>query len=89
MGCPRPGHSSLLKLLDNCLYAGLIKLPAYEGRPERYIKALHEPIIPESVYWLAHELIQGRPGHRSRPKADFPLAWHLEVSVRGAHDRQL
>ena len=66
-------HSSLLKLLDNPLYAGLIWLPAFEGKPEWYIKALHEAIIPESIFWLAHEIIKGRSGNRARPKADFTL----------------
>jgi site-specific DNA recombinase len=84
MGCKREGHSSLLKMLDNCLYAGLIKLPAFEGKPERYIKALHEPIIPESVFWLAHEIVEGRPGQRARPKADFPLRGILRCQC-GAH----
>lgn len=38
------------------------RLPAFEGRPERYIKGLHEAIIPDSIYWLAHEIIKGRSG---------------------------
>jgi len=84
MGCNRPGHSSLLKMLSNSLYAGLIRLPAYEGKPERMIKALHDPIIEESVYWLAHEIIKGRPGLRARPKADFPLRGILRCDC-GAH----
>ncbi len=84
MGCKREGHSSLLRMLDNCLYAGLIRLPAYEGKPERYIKALHDPIIPESMYWLAHEIIKGRPGKKARPNADFPLRGILRCQC-GAH----
>ena len=84
MGCKREGHSSLLKLLDNPLYAGLIRLPAFEGKPERYIKALHEAIIPESIYWLAHEIIKGRSGNRARPKADFPLRGIMRCEC-GAH----
>ncbi|HET6253002.1 MAG TPA: recombinase family protein [Puia sp.] len=83
-GCKREGHSSLLKLLDNPLYAGLIRLPAFEGRPERYVKALHEPIILESRYWIVHELIEGRPGQKARPKADFPLRGILRCEC-GAH----
>jgi site-specific DNA recombinase len=84
MGCKREGHSSLQKMLNNCIYAGLIKLPAYEGKPEKYIKGLHEAIIPESVYWLAHEIINGRPGNKARPKADFPLRGILRCQC-GAH----
>ena len=84
MGCKREGHSSLLKLLGNPLYAGLIRLPAFEGKPERYIKGLHEAIIPESVYWLAQEITKGRPGQRARPKADFPLRGILRCGC-GAH----
>ncbi len=84
MGCKREGHSSMQKLLDNCLYAGFIKLPAYEGKPEKYIKGLHEAIIPESVYWLAHEMIHRRPGNKARPKADFPLRGIVRCEC-GAH----
>jgi len=84
MGCPRPGHSSMIKLLKNCLYAGLIRLPAQDGKPERIIKALHEPIIPESVYWLTQEILNGRPGQKSRPKDEFPLRGILRCDC-GAH----
>jgi site-specific DNA recombinase len=84
MGCRREGHSSLLKLLNNPLYAGLIRLPAFEGKPERYIKALHESIIPEPMFWLAHEIIKGRPGQRSRPNAEFPLRGMIRCDC-GAH----
>jgi site-specific DNA recombinase len=84
MGCQRQGHSSLLKMLNNPLYAGLIRLPAFEGKPERYVKALHEPIIPESVFWLAYEIIKGRPGQKARPRAEFPLRGIVRCDC-GAH----
>jgi hypothetical protein len=58
----------MLRMLDNPLYAGLIRLPAFEGRPEKYVKALHEAIIPENIFWTVHELIKGRHGQRAQPK---------------------
>lgn len=84
MGCNRPGHSSLIKMLSNPLYAGLIRLPAYEGKPERMIKALHEPIITDATYWVAQEILRGRPGQKARPKDEFPLRGILRCAC-GAH----
>jgi site-specific DNA recombinase len=84
MGCYRPGHSSMIKLLNNPLYAGLIRLPAYEGKPERIIKALHHPIVSESCYWLAQEILNRRSGKRMHPKADFPLRGIVRCDC-GAH----
>ncbi len=83
-GYHRTGHSALIRLLSNCLYAGLIRLPAYDDKPERMIKALHQPIIPESVYWVAQEILKGRKGHRSHPKSDFPLRGIVKCDC-GAH----
>ena len=84
MGCKRTGHSSMLKMLSNPLYAGLIRLPAFEGKPERVIKALHEPIISEATFWIAQEIIRGRPGQKARPKDEFPLRGILRCEC-GAH----
>jgi site-specific DNA recombinase len=84
LGCVRTGHSAMTKLLNNPLYAGLIKLPAYEGKPERMIKALHEPIISEATFWIAQELLRGRPGQKAKPKDEFPLRGLLRCEC-GAH----
>ena len=84
MGCQRQGHSSMIRLLNNPLYAGLIKLPAYEGKPEKIIKALHEPLISESAYWLVQDILNKRSGKNIRPRADFPLRGIVRCEC-GAH----
>jgi len=83
-GYKRSGNSAMIRLLSNALYAGLMRLPAYEGKPERIIKALHEPIISEGTYWIAQEILKGRPGQKARPKDEFPLRGILRCDC-GAH----
>ncbi len=83
-GYKRSGNSAMIRLLSNALYAGLMRLPAYEGKPERIIKALHEPIISEGTYWIAQEILKGRPGQKARPRDEFPLRGILRCDC-GAH----
>jgi site-specific DNA recombinase len=87
-GFNRTGKSALMRLLTNPVYAGLLRLPAYNGEPERLVKAIHTPIISEPVFWIASEKINGQPRYRTVPKDDFPLrgiikcdcGWHLTAS---------
>ena len=71
-------------MLSNPLYAGLIRLPAFEGKPERIIKALHEPIISEARFWITQEILKGRPRQKSRPREEFPLRGILRCTC-GSH----
>lgn len=45
------GHSVFQKIITNPLYAGLIKVKAYRDEQEQIIKAVHEPIVSEEIYW--------------------------------------
>jgi len=42
---PRP--LAIQDILHNCVYARLITVPAFKEVPEKYVKAIHEPIISE------------------------------------------
>lgn len=87
-GFNRTGNSALMRVLTNPVYAGLLRLPPSGGEPERLVKALHPPIVPEAVFWLAAEKIQGGPKYRTIPREAFPLrgvvkcdcGWHLTAS---------
>ena len=84
MGCIRTGHSAMIKMLANPLYAGLVRVPAGDGKPEHMVKALHAPIISEATFWIAQELLRGRPGQKAKPKEAFPLRGILRCDC-GAH----
>lgn len=47
-GFTRSGNSAISRVLTNPIYAGLLRLPAYNGDPEKLVKALHPPIISEA-----------------------------------------
>jgi site-specific DNA recombinase len=72
-GFSRSGNSAIMRILTNPTYAGLLKLPAYGGEPEKLVKAIHQPIVSESIFWIANEKISGFQKYRSRPKEEFPL----------------
>jgi site-specific DNA recombinase len=82
------GNSAIMRVLTNPIYAGLLRLPAYNGEPEKIVKALHEPIMSEVDFWIANDKINNRPRYRTRPREDFPLrgivkcdcGWHLTAS---------
>ncbi|WP_161596786.1 recombinase family protein [Chitinophaga vietnamensis] len=67
------GNSALTRLLTNPVYAGFIKIPATGNQPEKMVKAIHEPIISEVVFWKANEIINGKNKLRSVPNSDVPL----------------
>ena len=47
------GNSTIQYILQNPVYAGLIHLPAYKGKPSMEVTALHEPIISKYDYYSA------------------------------------
>jgi len=53
------GNSGIPKIISNPVYAGLIKVPADNKSPEKIVKGMHQPIIPEHDYWLAQDKLNG------------------------------
>lgn len=45
------GHSTIQRILNNCVYAGLIYVPAYKKEASKYVKGIHEAIIQEHEWW--------------------------------------
>jgi hypothetical protein len=53
LGFTVKGNSAIQKVLGNCVYAGMVKVPADAKRPGRLVKALHLAIVSEGDFWLA------------------------------------
>lgn len=66
-GFPNSGHGAIKRVLQNCVYAGLIRINS------SYVRALHEPIIKEEDFWLVQSRIKEKVKHRTQPREDFPL----------------
>lgn len=72
-GFPNTGNGSVRRTLQNCVYAGLIKVNSSEDSIPTYVRALHEPIIAEKDYWLVQSKLNKKHIHRTQPREDFPL----------------
>lgn len=66
-GFPNSGHGAIKRVLQNCVYAGLIRVHP------NYVRALHEPIIKEEDFWLVQSKIKEGTKHGTQPREDFPL----------------
>ena len=73
MGFKNTGNSAIHHILQNCLYAGLIKVPAYKEQPERYVKGQHEPIVSELEFWHVQKLLSNKRPAKTQAAEDFPL----------------
>jgi hypothetical protein len=72
-GFTRSGNSAIMRVLMNPVYAGLLRLPAYNGEQEKLVKALHPLIISEADFWIVNDRLNNQPKYRTRPREDFPL----------------
>jgi len=74
IGFKYTGKTAIQDILNNCVYAGLIKVPALKELPEKYVKAIHDPIISEITYWHVQKMLNtGKRRTRIQPAEDFPL----------------
>lgn len=73
MGFTTKGNSAIVRVLSNCVYAGLIRVPAYKNSPERYVKGKHNGIVSEADFWLVQEMLGNKRPSKSRAKEEVPL----------------
>lgn len=52
------GYNDLKTIISNRVYLGEILVPAHNGKPEKYIKGLHEPLISIGVFEKANEYLK-------------------------------
>ncbi|QTE40438.2 recombinase family protein [Mucilaginibacter gossypii] len=73
LGFSISGNSAIVRVLGNCVYAGLIRVPAYQNSPERYIKGIHRGIISEEDFWLAQEMLGNKRPSKTQANSEVPL----------------
>lgn len=73
LGFKTKGHSAVPRILSNCLYAGLVKVPGTGKQPDRCVKGLHMAIISEGEYWLVQERLGNKRPVKTQASDRFPL----------------
>lgn len=74
LGFSYTGKSTIQSILGNCVYAGLIRVTAYDKKPEHFVKGIHDAIISESIYWRVQEMMGNKKiTKKSQPKEEVPL----------------
>jgi site-specific DNA recombinase len=73
IGFKNRGNNAINDILRNPTYAGLIKIKAFKGTSEKYVRALHEPIILETDFWRTQKVLDRKPKRQTRENEEFPL----------------
>lgn len=72
-GFKNRGSNAINDILRNPVYAGLIKIKAFKNMSEKYVRALHEPIISETDFWRTQKVLDRKPKRQTRANEEFPL----------------
>jgi site-specific DNA recombinase len=84
LGFPQSGNGAIFRILINPLYAGLVRVVAHGKNPEKFVKAIHEPIISDTQYWRVQDMLGlTKRAMKSQPKAEFPLKGILKSPCCG------
>ncbi|MBS1773903.1 MAG: recombinase zinc beta ribbon domain-containing protein [Bacteroidetes bacterium] len=66
---------------------GKVFVPAYKGEPACLVKAVHEAIIPEALFYEVQDILEGRKNNErpkaNRQKEELPLRGFLQCSKCG------
>lgn len=66
------GHNNFWKLLRNPIYCGVIRIPPTKTEEIQFVTAVHEPIIPKSLFDDVQRLLKRR---RRQTSTRFSLAY--------------
>lgn len=67
-------RTHIRRILTNPVYAGLIRVKAWEDHPEKLVKGVHKAIIPEADWWRAQDMINVKPTSKKVKLTEkFPL----------------
>ncbi|MGN6478509.1 MAG: recombinase family protein, partial [Flavipsychrobacter sp.] len=59
-GLPLSGNSAMQRLLNNPVYAGLLRVKAYYDEPEKIIEGKHPAIVTKADWYKVQALLAGR-----------------------------
>lgn len=85
LDCPK---SQFSVLMQNKLYAGYVRVRAFENNPEQWIKGIHEPLISEDLFFKTQDVLNRKQfkSKRLTPKhidSNLPLRGFLNCSLCG------
>lgn len=84
MGYIGVSKSAIRRVLENCIYAGLIKVPESISGPEKYVNGIHPAIVSPAIFWRCQEILGNKTPLKSLPDENVPLRGVLKHSC-GAH----
>lgn len=67
-------------MIKNPLYCGFVRVPAYGGHPEEWVKGQHEAIITPGLYQQVQQVLFSKKKNQKTKKTvheDFPLRGYL------------
>lgn len=86
LGFPHSANSAVFRILNNPLYAGLVRVCAFGKQPEKIKKGIHEAIVPEWQYYRVQELLDSNKRRmKTKPKDEFPLKGILKSPCCGTN----
>lgn len=59
-GLTLKGHDAFKRIITNHTYGGLILAKSYKENAEKVVKGIHEPIVPEEIFWRAYYKLNGK-----------------------------
>lgn len=84
LGFTLTGRDAIVRVLNNAAYAGLIRVAANDKQPERFVKGVHEGIIPEHQFWRVQEMMNtNKRKEKVQPRDEFPLRGILKCHCGG------
>lgn len=79
-------RNNFWKLVHNPIYCGIIRVPATRNEEEQFVKAIHEPLISESLFRQVQQIItkdRNKRGKNEALKYLFPLRGFLFCPLCG------
>ena len=79
-------NNNFWKLVHNPIYCGIIRIPATRNEEEQFVRAIHEPLISESLFQQVQLIItksRYKKANKDALKSQFPLRGFLVCPLCG------
>lgn len=73
-------RSAFSRMLENPLYMGMVKVPAYKDEPETLVEGLHIPLITKETFYRVQSIKNGKSNYVKKLRGkneNFPLTGFL------------